>query len=166
MSQIRIEYIKSIWQMSDESWKFFRYCGNGLLPDGTKPFPEPMFISEYCYPFHCNFEENVPKYSTHERHLIWARGIILCMGSANEWRHCYVTSSLIGWAHTQNDPLVMGCWINILDQIDCIIMRHIPFCNYYHINTSQLPPLGGHFNIKMLALTSIGIPFIKIRSMA
>ena len=98
--------------------------------------------------------------------LIWARGIILCMGSANEWRHCYVTSSLIGWAHTQNDPLVMGCWINILDQIDCIIMRHIPFCNYYHINTSQLPPLGGHFNIKMLALTSIGIPFIKIRSMA
>ena len=30
--------------------------------------------------------------------------IILCMGSANE-RRCYVvTSFLIGWAHTQNDP--------------------------------------------------------------
>ena len=31
-------------------------------------------------------------------------GIILCMRPANE-RRCYiVTSSLIGWAHTQNDP--------------------------------------------------------------
>ena len=30
-------------------------------------------------------------------------GIILGMGSANERRYI-VTSSLIGWAHTQNDP--------------------------------------------------------------
>ena len=29
--------------------------------------------------------------------------IILGMGSANERRHYNVTSSLIGWAHTQND---------------------------------------------------------------
>ena len=36
--------------------------------------------------------------------LIYHTGIILCMHPANEnW--CYiVTSSLIGWAHTQNDP--------------------------------------------------------------
>ena len=36
-------------------------------------------------------------------------GIILCLGSANErWRYL-ITSSLIGWAHTQNDP-----WIHML----------------------------------------------------
>ena len=31
-------------------------------------------------------------------------GIILCMRPANERRRYNVTSSLIGWAHTQNDP--------------------------------------------------------------
>ena len=36
---------------------------------------------------------------------IWVKsGIILGMGSANERRRYNVTSSLIGWAHTQNDP--------------------------------------------------------------
>ena len=33
-----------------------------------------------------------------------AAGIILCMGSANERRRYNVTSSIIGWALTQNDP--------------------------------------------------------------
>ena len=31
-------------------------------------------------------------------------GIILSMGSANERRRYYVTTSLTGWTHTQNDP--------------------------------------------------------------
>ena len=31
-------------------------------------------------------------------------GLILGMGSANERRRYIVTSSLIGWAHAQNDP--------------------------------------------------------------
>ena len=31
-------------------------------------------------------------------------GIILCMATANGRRRYTVTSSLIGWAHTQNDP--------------------------------------------------------------
>ena len=31
-------------------------------------------------------------------------GFILCMHSPNERRHYIVTSSHIGWAHTQNDP--------------------------------------------------------------
>ena len=31
-------------------------------------------------------------------------GIILCMRPSNERRRYNVTSSLIGWAHTQNDP--------------------------------------------------------------
>ena len=37
--------------------------------------------------------------------------ILLCMHSANEGRHYNVTSSLIGWAHSQNDPcmLVIRC---------------------------------------------------------
>ena len=43
-----------------------------------------------------------------------APGIILGMGSANERRYI-VTSSLIGWAHIQNDPCALvfklGIWI-------------------------------------------------------
>ena len=31
-------------------------------------------------------------------------GIILCMRPAYERRRYNITSSLIGWAHTQNDP--------------------------------------------------------------
>ena len=34
-------------------------------------------------------------------------GIILCMCPANERRRYIVTSSLIGWAHTQNDPFIV-----------------------------------------------------------
>ena len=36
----------------------------------------------------------------------WFAGIILCMRRVNERRHYNVTSSLIGWAHTQNSPWV------------------------------------------------------------
>ena len=34
-------------------------------------------------------------------------GIILCMRTAKERRRYNVTSSLIGWAHTQNDPCTL-----------------------------------------------------------
>ena len=37
-------------------------------------------------------------------------GIILGMGSTNERRHYIVMSSLIGWAHTQNDPRYVDWW--------------------------------------------------------
>ena len=39
-------------------------------------------------------------------------GIILCIGSANERRRYTVTSSLIGWAHTENNPyrMVQSKW--------------------------------------------------------
>ena len=37
-------------------------------------------------------------------HVDQNTGIILGMGSANERRRYNVTSSLIGWAHTHNDP--------------------------------------------------------------
>ena len=39
-------------------------------------------------------------------HLQTASGINLSVGSANERRRYYVTSSVIGRAHTQNDPWV------------------------------------------------------------
>ena len=40
-------------------------------------------------------------------------GIILGMGTANGRRRYYVTPSLIGWAHTQNDPCaVVDKWLN------------------------------------------------------
>ena len=39
-----------------------------------------------------------------------AAGIVLCMHPANERRRYIVTSSLIGWAHTQNDP-----WCSVSD---------------------------------------------------
>ena len=35
-------------------------------------------------------------------------GIFLCMRPANERRRYMVTSSLIGWAHTQNSPYPCG----------------------------------------------------------
>ena len=37
-------------------------------------------------------------------HLWYCQGVILCMCPTNERRRYIVTSSLIGWAHTQNDP--------------------------------------------------------------
>ena len=41
-------------------------------------------------------------------------GIILCMHTANErWRY-NVRSSLIGWAHTQNDPWECTCQVPVL----------------------------------------------------
>ena len=36
-------------------------------------------------------------------------GIILCMRPANERRRYDVTSSFIGWAHSQNDPWLCKC---------------------------------------------------------
>ena len=40
-------------------------------------------------------------------------GIILCMSPANERRRYIVTSSPIGWAHTQNDPwAIIRFWSN------------------------------------------------------
>ena len=45
--------------------------------------------------------------------LDYEAGIILCMRPANERRHYNVTSSLIGWAHAQNEPYeVIKPWCN------------------------------------------------------
>ena len=45
-------------------------------------------------------------------------GISLGMHPANERRRYIVTTSLIGWAHTQNDPwpiLIMFCWLKMIN---------------------------------------------------
>ena len=44
--------------------------------------------------------------------MIWcimSPEIISCIRPANEWRCYNVTSSLIGWMHTQNDPCGIWC---------------------------------------------------------
>ena len=48
--------------------------------------------------------KNVLPIGNHSDKIILYPGIILCMCPANEGRHYIVTSSLIGWAQTQNDP--------------------------------------------------------------
>ena len=47
-----------------------------------------------------------------EQTICTCTGVILGMGSANERRRYNVTSSLIGWAHTQNHS-------------SCIIVTHL-----------------------------------------
>ena len=72
-------------------------------------------------------------------------GIILCMCPANERCHDTVKSSLIGWAHTQNDPcisqghpLIMQWWLSYLR-----CCRHLSF--WYKGNT---PALTHHWRTK------------------
>ena len=76
-------------------------------------------------------------------------GIILGMGSAYERRCCCVTSSLIGWAHTQNDPWEGWTWtwsfsnafpwmisFDILNEISLKYVCKGPICNIgsgYHL---------------------------------
>ena len=50
---------------------------------------------------------NVYSISEDYNHGSMQSGIILGMGSANERRRYYVTPSLIGRAHTQNDPSML-----------------------------------------------------------
>ena len=49
--------------------------------------------------------EGVPEWSIKKDTLVIS-AVSLCMGSANEKRRYIVTSSLIGWAHTQNNPCI------------------------------------------------------------
>ena len=53
----------------------------------------------------CQALTSSPLYGNRDVGQQWA-GFILCMRPANERRRYIVTSSLIGWAHTQNDPWV------------------------------------------------------------
>ena len=60
-------------------------------------------------------------------------GIILGMGWANE-RWCYiVTSSLIGWAHTQNDPRIIVI-LNTNNNLNQFIWVIIHYTNRHNMN--------------------------------
>ena len=45
--------------------------------------------------------------------ILSSSGIILCMRPANGRRRYNVTSSLIGWTHTQKDPSQVENWTNL-----------------------------------------------------
>ena len=61
-------------------------------------------------------------------------GIILCMCPANGRRRYNVTSSLIGWAHTQNDLCTTGCFVKTLSPQDCYVQVYLltPFTLSYN----------------------------------
>ena len=66
--------------------------------------------------------------------VVWSHavsGIILCMGSAIERRRYKVTPSLIGRAHTQNDP-----WI-------CIVCVHVPLVSVSQVRATTQGLLVG-----------------------
>ena len=79
-------------------------------------------------------------------------GFILCMRPANERRRYIVTSSLIGWAHTQNDPcLIIQILYRHVD-ITCKIMTKSGH-NFAHVMTAELPLLftsGQHTSLQDL----------------
>ena len=67
------------------------YCDDNDKPNVTEPCAESPCLR---WVLHADIDKMVHAYP----------GIILGMGSANERRRYIVTSSLIGWAHTYNDP--------------------------------------------------------------
>ena len=58
--------------------------GNGLLPDCTKPFTQPVLTDSLVYGIHMKLNRNT--------------GLILGVHPANERRNYIVATSLIGWA--------------------------------------------------------------------
>ena len=59
-------------------------------------------------------------------------GVILGMGSANERRRYIVTSSLIGWADTQNDPWCWICWVTWIS-MRLVYWRGSPWLFYWRV---------------------------------
>ena len=82
--------------------------------------------------------------------------IILCMGSANETRCYIVTSSLIGWAHTQNDT---GSAVPMLGQrkfpLWCLWAKNLN-PKYYTITTVSgfIVLLQYYFNYICMSVTT------------
>ena len=67
---------------------------DGLMPKRRNSSALAMVLRLFCI-----------KPSIYDKYIIISvPGIIFCMCPANERRRYNVTSSLIGWAHSQNDP--------------------------------------------------------------
>ena len=90
-----------------------------------RPLWEARFTLATCSPFTCftsfpsmsssdtSSEQSPSTVNTGNKCdaiITWSVGIILCVGSANERRRYTVTSSLINWAYTQNDPWSISFW--------------------------------------------------------
>ena len=75
----------------------------------------------------------------HSMHRSLITGIIPCMCPANERRR-YIVTSLIGWAHTQNDP----CWSELSTfgrhTFKCIFFKEIFlfYIKFHEIYTQEL----------------------------
>ena len=104
-------------------------------------------VSSYFVYCHCCISWNIVPYWT------MLHGIILCMHPANERRRYIVTSSLIGWAHIQNDPcngtyvIGLNCAMKILDDPGRIYLLFYGICFWkmqkriqgYVKNASDMP---------------------------
>ena len=112
---------------------FFSQQTEKHYPDGTKEISFPDHTIKYLFPNGTEESifpdgtvirlelsgQKVMEFPNGQREIhtpqykvgssLGSSGIILCMCPANERRRYIVTSSPIGWAHTQNDP-----WIFIL----------------------------------------------------
>ena len=81
-----------------------------LLTKGQSCRKYSHVITSSCFNYMCHISVKKwlkSKYNSKFLHIDSASRIILGMGSANERRHYYVMSSLIGWAHAQNDGLIL-----------------------------------------------------------
>ena len=78
-------------------------CSHGI--DHTDKITQMSSISEGFGNWQGTHNSMFPKNNSAREMLAHNAVIILGVGSANEWRLCKVTPSLIGWAHAQNDPL-------------------------------------------------------------
>ena len=110
----------SVWNCSPLNatephwWYVMTGSGNGLMPSGSKPLPEPLLTKIYVALCHRNRDETV--FTTTEMKansygiflydfILHASrsdilGLILGLRPANERRRYFVTTSLIGWAQT------------------------------------------------------------------
>ena len=61
---------------------------------------------------------------------LYVTGIIFCMRPANNRWHCNMTSSLIGWVHTPNDP-----WCNICDIWPCCYETLLYFIIHSYVHS-------------------------------
>ena len=99
---------------------------NCVLPTYTTTY-SPLVLSGTSTP---GITRSIFKYWHHSDKgalcMAWT-GIIFCVRPANERRRYNVTSSLIGWAHTQNYPCMW--WLLLVPSMIYYTSLHLPVCN-------------------------------------
>ena len=105
---------------------FFQENAFQMLSAKYRPFYSCFSISIHCV-------GHIPM-----AFYITYAGITLCMGLTSERRRYIVTSSLIGWAHTHNDPFSHVIYMTLRKivsytvlQLNCMNTTHV-----YHIPMS------------------------------